>query len=253
MDVIASLLGPKPLVSGRNAVVINTGFENLNSYDQPLNWALIFATAAKLDVSSSSVADTNTGPGTGANKVLIVGLDANYALQTEEVLLNGQTVVQTAKSFLRVFAAEVTRAGTGLVNAGDIHIYRTGEGGTPSGGVPPTITSGAIKLLVGYGFMGSGMFTVPAGYRARLRGLVLSCRAYAHTFRLCSQCMASLTDNALHSPFTAEVNVSLPAVIPCDGLGMNYIFEGKTDIIMQAMSATAGGIASGLMQLELFK
>ena len=91
--------------------------------------------AAQWKVSSSSTDDDDGG--TGALTVRIYGLDANYDLQNEVITLDGQTVVMTVKSYIRVFRGIVLTAGSGGVNAGDIYVGT----GTVSSGVP------AVKYL----------------------------------------------------------------------------------------------------------
>jgi len=72
----------------------------------------VFPTSAAVRyVSSSDANDTNGG--TGANKVRVFGLDADYALIEEEVELAGQTQVATSLSYLRIYRAYVTLAGSG--------------------------------------------------------------------------------------------------------------------------------------------
>jgi hypothetical protein len=51
------------------------------------------AAALQMTVSSSSASDTSAG--TGARTVLITGLNANYAVISESVTMNGQTAVTT--------------------------------------------------------------------------------------------------------------------------------------------------------------
>ena len=117
------------------------------------------AAALQMTVSSSSTSDTAAG--TGARTVLIVGLDADYAVISESVTMNGQTAVTTTKSFLRVNSMLVTTAGSGLANAGIIYIGT----GTVTSGVPATIYN---LIPVGFNNATSSQYTVPAGYTGYL-------------------------------------------------------------------------------------
>jgi hypothetical protein len=117
------------------------------------------AAALQMTVSSSSASDTLAG--TGARTVLITGLDANYAVITETVTLNGQTAVTTTNSFLRINSMLVTSAGTGLANAGIIYIGT----GTVTSGVPATIYN---LISIGFNSATSSQYTVPAGYTGYL-------------------------------------------------------------------------------------
>lgn len=206
-----------------------------------------------LIATSGTQSGTHTlfGPGSGANILTVFGLDGNYKILTEDVRLDGQTIVTTTNSFLRVFGAEVIRSGTGLVNAGDIHIVKTGTGGTYTGGVPGTLTSALCKVLAGYGASGNGIFTVPAGKTATLKGLLLTARAQACTFQVACQSFGDPTDNSLHVAFPVEVATNSTSYISASDIGMKVDFKEKTDIRLRVIAAAASGIATGMMILEV--
>ena len=75
--------------------------------------------ASVLKISSSSADDTSAG--TGARTVHIEGLDGNYDVVSETVILNGQTAVNTTNSYLYVNSFYVVTAGSGGENAGNIN------------------------------------------------------------------------------------------------------------------------------------
>jgi len=110
--------------------------------------------AVTVYVSSSSANDTDGG--TGANTITIQGLDEDYNEIEESVTLNGQTQVATQLSYLRVYRAFVTLAGSSGTSGGTIYLGSSGA----SGGVPNTV----------YANLGLGnqtqiaAYTVPAGY-----------------------------------------------------------------------------------------
>lgn len=116
--------------------------------------------ATVMTVSSSSANDT--ADGTGARTIVIAGLDANYNEASETITLNGQTAVSTTKSYIRMFRARVTSAGSGGTNAGDISIGT----GTVTSGVPANvfarISTGEAQTLM-------TIYTVPAGYTAYMQ------------------------------------------------------------------------------------
>lgn len=116
-------------------------------------------TATVLKVSSSSTNDTSAG--TGARTVTLFGLDANYAEVSETVTLNGQTAVNTTKTYIRINRMVVNTAGSGGQNAGVIY---AGDG-TVTSGVPAekyaTIAAGDNQTLM-------ALWTVPADYTAYL-------------------------------------------------------------------------------------
>jgi len=156
---------------GKNVIlksrgIIGTALVNIYAPIQKINWAATFFMAFQLDITSSNIADTTAS--TGARTIVIYGLDTDYNPLVETINLAGQTKITTVNSFRRVFAAYVTIAGTGEVNAGDIYIVKTGTGGTYTAGVPGTLTSAVIKMLTGDSLGYSGVWTVPRGMQYKM-------------------------------------------------------------------------------------
>lgn len=86
-----------------------------------------FSSAAQtLDVVSDSTNDT--GAGSGAQTMKLVGLDSNFDEIEETITLTGEVVVVTTKLFIRFFRAIVLTAGGGGTNAGIITISQTTSG-----------------------------------------------------------------------------------------------------------------------------
>ena len=74
-----------------------------------------------VDARILSIASTNTNDtlaGTGAQTLIVRGLDANYNDVDEEINMNGQTEVDTIGLFLRVNDIFVVNAGSNLFNLG---------------------------------------------------------------------------------------------------------------------------------------
>lgn len=71
-----------------------------------------------IQISSSSANDTAAG--TGARTLRIEGLDGNYDLQSEIVVLNGVTPVNTVNTYLRVHRLTAISAGSTGINQGNI-------------------------------------------------------------------------------------------------------------------------------------
>jgi len=112
--------------------------------------------AAQWYVSSSNAADTAAG--TGAREIRIFGLDANYNEISEDITLTGQTQKITVNSYLRIFRAFVTEAGTGGSAAGDIYVAASGATlGVPDNAVYAKITQTSNQTLM-------TVYTVPAGH-----------------------------------------------------------------------------------------
>lgn len=108
------------------------------------------ATADVLSIVSASANDDLTG--TGAQKIKIEGLDENYAIQIVEVELDGITPVATTETFIRVYRAYITQAGTEEVNDGDISIS-----------IGSTLSA---KISAGQGQTLMAVYSVPAGFTA---------------------------------------------------------------------------------------
>ena len=111
--------------------------------------------AVTMFVSSTSANDSGTG--IGARTILIQGLDEDYNEIEETITLNGQTQVTTQLSYLRVYRAFVTLAGSNEGTSGVIYIGSSGAtGGVPNSTVYASISIGNQTQIAAY--------TVPAGY-----------------------------------------------------------------------------------------
>lgn len=110
------------------------------------------SSAGVVSLVSASTADDEGS--TGAEKVEVQGLDANYDEQSEIVTMNGTGAVTTSATFLRVFRMRVTQAGSGEVNAGNITASIGG--------------SDVARILADQGQTLMATYTVPAGKKAYL-------------------------------------------------------------------------------------
>ncbi len=117
----------------------------------PYPWSSL-ATAQTLYLKSSTNNATDR-----SMSILIDGLDANYANQTEVVTLNAsdsRTAVASTKQFLRIHSIMCNGTDT---NVGDITTHVTSGTGTV-----------VSKLSAGRGRAQAGVYTVPAGYTGYL-------------------------------------------------------------------------------------
>jgi len=94
--------------------------------------------ADTLNVVSSSTNDDGSPAGTGAQSVIIYGIDANYLAQTEVVTLNGTGAVTTAYSWLGVNRVAIYLAGSLGQNEGNITVTRT-TGGSVQAYMPANV------------------------------------------------------------------------------------------------------------------
>lgn len=104
-----------------------------------------------IKISSDDVNDTYAG--TGARVIRVVGLDDQGVIQTEDVALDGTTVVYSIGDYLRVFQAFVLTAGTMAGAEGELTILHIDD--TPVGTIEAPVNA-----------MRNGHFTVPANTNA---------------------------------------------------------------------------------------
>jgi hypothetical protein len=111
--------------------------------------------ASILKISSSSANDTSNG--TGARTVFIEGVNGNFDVVSETVILNGQTAVNTTNSYLYVNRFYVVTVGSNESNVGNINAGT----GTVTSGVPAVLYD---IIAIGYNSRTTGHYCVPAGY-----------------------------------------------------------------------------------------
>jgi hypothetical protein len=129
------------LLYGYSASVSNTAFGPLwEGLTQSGGLYPFPASAAQLTIVSSSASDTS------ALKVLIQGLDANFAPISEVIALNGTSNVTSVNSYLRVNNVSVTNG----VNVGNISFKQS--------------TTLLAQINAGLGVNQASVYTVPAGY-----------------------------------------------------------------------------------------
>lgn len=133
---------------------VGTSFETIWSAGGLYNY---IASATSVNISSSDTDDTSAG--TGARTVLVSGLDANWDLATETVVMDGQTLVATTETFIRMFRIQVITGGSGGANAGDIYVST----GTATNGVPDDSTLIYAKVIIGDNQTLQAVYTVPRG------------------------------------------------------------------------------------------
>lgn len=110
------------------------------------------ASAELINVVSDDADDTVAG--SGARFIFIQGLDGDYNIQSELVIMSGLTPVQTTLSFLRIHRVRVLAAGSSLLNEGTITLTDA-TGATVQAAIPPQESITHMSH-----------FTVPADYTA---------------------------------------------------------------------------------------
>ena len=133
--------------------VYKFGFNSAITTDEETVWDVggIYSypsSAGIATIVSTSTADDLVG--TGAQKIKIEGLDANYQVQIVEVEMDGTTNVVTTETFIRVYRVFVSQAGSGKVNAGNITI-------SVGGAVIAQISANQGQSLM-------AVYTIPSGF-----------------------------------------------------------------------------------------
>lgn len=148
------------------------------------------STARTLSVVSTDTNDTSGG--TGANSVVIYGVDANWKSQTVVVTMNGTTPVVTTETWMGVNRMAIYVAGSGLANAGTITATATTEA---------TVQA---QIEVGVGTTQSCIFFVPADHNALMDWLYITLTKNAGGTQpvITTKCwVTSLVSNAKYEVF----------------------------------------------------
>jgi hypothetical protein len=114
---------------------------------------------SKLKVASGNANDSGTG--TGARTVQVVGINGTGAEISETVTLNGQTAVETVHEYTEVNGLTVMSVGSGGRNAGQIYAGT----GTVTSGVPQNVIG---HIAVGDNNSQTGHYTIPKGFTGYL-------------------------------------------------------------------------------------
>jgi hypothetical protein len=139
---------------GRAASV---GTSEVTVWDGGSNYTFL-ELAQTLSVVSSSAADSIAAA--GAQKIIIVGLDADYLPISEEVDMNGSLGAITTKQFFRTYRAYVSQSGTLNQNDGTITISSS------------TTADDQAIILPGNSQTLMALDTVPAGYQCFINQLI---------------------------------------------------------------------------------
>jgi len=103
-------------------------------------------------VSSGAGAAGDAAAGTGVRQVVIHYLDTAYAVQSEVVIMNGGTPVNTVA--------------TNILRVNGLHAYTVGSGGVAAGTILLQAVGGATtygQITVGFTASRAAVFTIPAG------------------------------------------------------------------------------------------
>jgi hypothetical protein len=207
-------------------------------------------TGELLYVSSTSANDVDQG--TGAWKIILSGQDAQGLLQQEEIILNGQTQVETTKRYRRVCRAWVSAAASDTGQDGKIYIGRQGA----TGGVPDTPEDNvfaiiADEVLTGQDFSANqtqmACYTVPVGYEAKMYEIRCAAEASGADIIFYIRTKDSYDDNAVwrvrENIYTGSTGVGRRTY------AVNARFTEGTDIQISGSASTNDQEASASFDL----
>lgn len=159
--------------------------------------------------------------GSGANSVMLTGLNSDYGFVSEVVYLNG--TYTSSVPFMRLTTATVHTAGTLRpgTNVGDIYIVTAGEG-----------RSGSLaRIPAGIGASRTAMYTIPAGKVGAIRQI----KAVVQQNSFSAQYRSTLHVYSQQQSAAAISEVSMALVEgTLDNQYLSYLgpFEEKTDLYM---------------------
>lgn len=207
---------------GYQAAVANTKipvWENATVYTY-------ITSASTLTLVSTSASDDTLA------KVLISGLDANFAPISETLAMNGTSGVTTVNSYFRVNSLLMTSPGTSqTTNAGVITLKQS--------------SNIVAQINTGIGKSQMSIYTVPAGYSFFLDlSEVNTSNSYTSSNIITYSVQAINNNNGvklnvLQQPFVA-IYLANRSTDP-------FIYAEKTDIQWQLVTSTATSVAAGVI------
>lgn len=212
------------------------GFNSAISTDEETVWDgggiySYISTAGSVSVVSSDAVDDIDG--TGAQKITIQGLDENWLPKSLEVDMDGTSSTTVASTFIRVFRAFVSQAGSGEVNAGDITLS---IGGT---------TVAKISADMGQTLM--AVYTVPAGFTAYITQWSFSSGASASNKYLDGRLIVRKNAGIIQTKARATVqNTAFVQDLP-----KATVVSEKDDIEVRAVTSSGTDAVSGTFTVLL--
>lgn len=158
-----------------NAVndTVSTSLEGINDYSAAFNF---LSTASTLKVTSISSDDITAG--VGLRTLRVYGLKSDYTAVTEDFVMNGQTEVTGAVSFIRVNKVEGLTYGANSTNSGEVYVFT----GTSTAGVPDSSTTILGKILIGNNVTLQANYTIPVANMAIIKKISLSGKTIIDAF-----------------------------------------------------------------------
>jgi len=207
---------------GYQAAVGNTSipvWENATAYTYPTS------------ASTMTVVSTSTSDDTSA-KILISGLDANFAPISETIALNGTTGVTTVNSYFRINSLLMTSPGTSqTTNVGTITVKQS--------------SNILAQINAGIGKSQSTVYTVPAGYTFYLDFAEVNTSNSYTSANIVTYKVQAINNNTgikltvLQQPFVS--------IYTANRTSDPFAYTEKTDIQWQLITSTATTVAAGVI------
>jgi len=207
---------------GYQAAVGNTSipvWENATAYTYPTS------------ASTMTVVSTSTSDDTSA-KILISGLDANFATISETIALNGTTGVTTVNSYFRINSLLMTSPGTSqTTNVGTITVKQS--------------SNILAQINAGIGKSQSTVYTVPAGYTFYLDFAEVNTSNSYTSANIVTYKVQAINNNTgikltvLQQPFVS--------IYTANRTSDPFAYTEKTDIQWQLVTSTATTVAAGVI------
>jgi hypothetical protein len=179
------------------------------------------SSAETMSVVSTSAADDGSPAGTGANTIIILGINDNFDPISEIVVMNGLTPVVTSNSFLRINNIRVLTAGTGGTNAGIITATAS------------TAVTTQGQILANEGQSAKSQMTIPNGYYGILISLSVSCGAL-------TSASVSVQTREENAAWNTRYKIDFIGVAYEESLASSLILPPHSDFRIQGIRQAAG-------------
>ena len=219
---------------------VDTGDGPIAVWDGASNW--VAPTASRVHaIVSTAVADTNTA-GTGMRTLVVQGLDTNFDMQSETVILNGQTPVNTGSAYTRIFRMYGATFGSGAQNAGTITATAAAPDSTLTAVIAVEPTSG-----IGLSQTMMAVYTVPNDKEAFLYGVHISLTRFNSTpataathglFRLKARPNADTATAGWLTKSFMGASVSGSSAPDYVRHGVPVMFDEKTDLVIEVIDVS---------------
>lgn len=224
-------------IPGQSAVtafgyIANTdaGVSNVNMWQPQVSWSL---PSAPVGIEYSSTSASDGVGGTGARKILAIGVGPAFALQVEVVTMNGTTVVASAYTWLAINTLVVyddpTGFGSSMSNVGDISAKVTGAGALHG------------FIVAAKGVSTHGRYTVPAGYSWLINNFFFLGNKAGGPTSTFSLNAISVTANGLliyGLPLTMQNGATLAIALP----NTPVVIAEKNTLMFRIASVSTGGM-----------